>query len=38
MFKVTYKNGKTEESAIDPKIAARLVTDHPDIVASVVEM
>jgi hypothetical protein len=38
MFKVTYKNGKTEESAIDPKIAARLATDHPDQIASVVEM
>jgi hypothetical protein len=38
MYKVTYKTGKTEESAIDPKIAARLATDHPDQIASVVEM
>jgi hypothetical protein len=38
MFRVTRKNGKVEEKAMDPKVAAALAQDHPEIIASVVEM
>jgi len=38
MYKVTRKNGKVEEKPMDPKVAAALVQDHPEIIASVEEM
>ena len=38
LFKVTRKNGKIEQKAMDPKVAAALVKDHPELIASVEEM